>query len=349
MWDEQLRQNARLKMLLNIVRQALKHRVQRGHGAFALGVKQGLQRGRVFKQAVQVQAQHVAGRALPGQPAGHGRLGHLTRLGQAGVLLGLAMVNFITAHAHTTQTGPMALQRPKRGLGVAHRFVHLKHRHQRQQPQPRRIAVNAVEVNQGFAQHLQAAANAQHRPALPGKRRHRRIQPLFPQPGQVTAGVLGAGQHDPVEARVQAGQFGRAAHPLQAHAGQVFERLEFIQIADARVGDHRNGLLHRAGGDTSVVKDAVFFGQAVLPPHGQRGHGRDAGQVLQHLRRGRQQGGVATELVEHKAADQGAISLRQQCPGAVQVSKGAAPVDVGHQQASGVSVLRHPHVDDVAG
>ena len=47
-------------MLLNIVRQALKHRVQRGHGAFAVRVKQGLHRSRVFKQAVQVEAQHVA-------------------------------------------------------------------------------------------------------------------------------------------------------------------------------------------------------------------------------------------------------------------------------------------------
>ena len=192
--------------------------------------------------------------------------------------------------------------------------------------------------------------------------------------------MLGAGQDDPVAPRHQASQLNRAAHPQQTHPRDVFERLEFIQIADARIGDNGNGLQNWArsdkrgghvhdrrraapsrssplGGQRSTrsdkrggdIKNTILLGQAVLPPHGQRGHRGDAGQILQHLRRGRQQTGVASELVEHKAADQRAVWFGQQGPGAVQVGKGAAPVDVSYQQASGFSVLRHPHVDDVAG
>ncbi len=88
---------------------------------------------------------------------------------------------------------------------------------------------------------------------------------------------FGAGQDDPVAGAAR--QLGRAAHPLQAHAGHVLERLKFVEVADARVGDHG----HRVGvtapaADAAVVKHAVFLGQAVLPPHRQRGHGGHAGQ-----------------------------------------------------------------------
>ena len=60
---------------------------------------------------------------------------------------------------------------------------------------------------------------------------------------------------------------------------------------------------------------------------------------LQHLRRGRQQRRVATELVEYKALDQArAHRLQQQCPGAVQMGKRAAAVYVSHQQAARLGV-----------
>ena len=70
---------------------------------------------------------------------------------------------------------------------------------------------------------------------------------------------------------------------------------------------------------------------------------------LQHLRPRRQQGRIAAELVEHEAMDQLAFRLVQQRPGAVEMSEGAATVDVGDEQAARIRMLRHAHVDDVAG
>ena len=232
-------------------------------------------------------------------------------------------------------------------LYVAHSFVWLKQRDQGQQTQARRIAIDAMRVNQGLAQHLQSAADAQHGATLRGMAGNCRIEPLAAQPGQVTTGVLGAGQDDPV-AGFERGQFDRTAHPLQAGTGDIFERLKFIEVAHARVSHHRHGALDRTGCRAAVVKNTVFFRQAMLPPHGQGGHGGHAGEVLQHVRCRRQQAGVTAELVEYKAFDQGAFFHRQQCPGAVEVGKRAAAVNVGHQQAGGAGVPCHAHVDDVA-
>ena len=70
---------------------------------------------------------------------------------------------------------------------------------------------------------------------------------------------------------------------------------------------------------------------------------------MQHLRRGGEQCGVTPELVQHKTGDERTLILGQQRPGAVQVGKRAAPVNVGHQQTLGLCLARHTHVDDVAG
>ena len=86
----------------------------------------------------------------------------------------------------------------------------------------------------------------------------------------------------------------------------------------------------------------------MLPPHRQSGHGGDAGEVLQHLRRRRQQTGIAAEFIEHKAFDQLLFLRRQKRPGAIQMGKRPTPVDVSHQQAGGMAMQRHAHVDDVA-
>ena len=90
-------------------------------------------------------------------------------------------------------SGVRALQKPvapiagKTGIGMPNRLLWIKHRHQRQKPQPRSIAINTVRVNQGLAQHLQATTNAQHRPALPGMRGNGSIQALRTQPRQIAS------------------------------------------------------------------------------------------------------------------------------------------------------------------
>jgi hypothetical protein len=96
------------------------------------------------------------------------------------------------------------------------------------------------------------------------------------------------------------------------------------------------------------MNHAIFLRQAVVPPHRQHGHGGHAGQVLQHLRARCQQRRITPELVQHEASDAQSIGFGQQRPGAVEVRKGPAAVDVGDQQAGGVAVPGHAQVHDVA-
>ena len=175
-------------------------------------------------------------------------------------------------------------------------------------------------------------------------RRDGAVQALRAQPGQVAGGVLGAGQDDPVGP----GHVGGRTRPHQPHARNVLQRLEFVEVADARVRDDRDGPAHATGRDGALIEDAVFLRQAMAPPHRQRGDRGDAGEVLQHSGPGLEQRGVAAELVEHEAADELALALVQQGPRAVQVGEGAAAVDVGHQQAARLRMLRDAQVDDVA-
>jgi len=86
----------------------------------------------------------------------------------------------------------------------------------------------------------------------------------------------------------------------------------------------------------------------MLPPHGQRGHRAHTRELLQHLGRRFQQAGVTTEFVQYKALNAFLIVGRQQGPGAVQMRKGTAPVNVGDQQAAGIGMPCHAQVDDVA-
>ena len=229
---------------------------------------------------------------------------------------------------------------------MPHRFVRIKHRHQREQAQARCIAINAMRVDQRLAQHLQPTTHPQHRPALLRMLRNRRIQSLRAQPSQVSTGVLGTRQDDPIR-RLEARQFRRATDPLQAQARNVLERLKLVQITDARIGHHRHRHVYSPLGHTAVVKHAVFLGQAMLPPHGQGGHRGNAGQVLQHLRCGRQQGGIAPELVEYKTLDQPPLVLGQQGPGAIQMGKCTTAVNVRHKKAGRIAMFGDPHVHNV--
>jgi hypothetical protein len=68
--------------------------------------------------------------------------------------------------------------------------------------------------------------------------------------------VLGAGQHDPIGP----GQVSRTSRPDQAHAGLGLERLKFIQVADARVGNDGDGAGHRSAGAGLIIKNTIFFG-----------------------------------------------------------------------------------------
>jgi hypothetical protein len=190
-------------------------------------------------------------------------------------------------------------------LRALHRLGGGKHRDQRQQAQAGRVAIDAMRVDQRLAQHLQAAADAQHRPALRGMCGNGAVQALGAQAGQVAAGVFGAGQDDPVGTR----QVGRAPRPFQIHAGQLVQRLKFVEVADAWGGNDSDGPGDHALDFRASMNHAIFLRQAMLPPHRQHGHGGHAGQVLQPLRAGFQQRGVTPELVQHKTFDARSIGF----------------------------------------
>ena len=213
---------------------------------------------------MQVQAQHVASGVLPAQRLWQHSDSHIARFGHGGVLCGLAMVDFIAGHGHIAQLGPQAGQVAKLGLAMLHGFGDFKVGDQGQQPQAGRISVNVVHIDQRLAQHLQATADTQHRFALRRMCGNAGVQALRAQPGQVATRVLAAGQDHPIGID----NFDGAAYPFQAHTGHVFQRLEFVQIADAGVGYHGNRGGDSARGHASIVKHTVFFRQAMLPPHG---------------------------------------------------------------------------------
>ena len=282
---------------------------------------------------------------------------HVPRRCHRTVQLRATVMNLVTLHAHTGQTRPRPLDCVEPRLPVLHGFGLLEYGDQRQQTQARRIAVNAVRINQRLAQHLQASANSQQHAAPPGVRGNRSVQPLRAQPVQVSAGVLGAGQDDPV-GRFEASQFRRAAHPLQPNAGHILQGLKLIQVADAWIGNDGNGdrtrgalappLRSRERGQAGGRVHAVFLRQTVLPPHRQRRHGRHASQVLQHLRPRGEQAGIAAKLVEHKAFDALLLCAIEHGPGSVEMRKGTAPINIGHQQTRRIGMQRHTHVDDIA-
>ena len=117
---------------------------------------------------------------------------------------------------------------------------------QRQQPQSLAAAVQAQRIQQHPAQDLQAAADAQHPTAACRVSLHPDIQTLPAQPGQVGTGVLGAGQDDPVLRR-QCRSHAGITHRHQLYALQRRQRLELVQVADARRHQQRNLFGHGRG------------------------------------------------------------------------------------------------------
>ena len=229
--------------------------------------------------------------------------------------------------------------------GPALDFLGVVARAQRQQAQAGAAAFHALRIEQFVPEHLQAAADRQQRLVglrmTPDRIGHTgRLEPL-----QVFGNVLGAGQDQQVGSKHRF----RVAGPAQVHAWQRVERLKLVQIADARIRHHDDRQRAGSGGTCGRgVEDTVFLGQAVVALQRQHAHGGHAGQRLQHLRAGREQAGVAPELVQHEAADQRALGGRQQLVRAVEVREGATAVDVAHQQHRRAGLARHPHVGDVA-
>ena len=91
-------------------------------------------------------------------------------------------------------------------------------------------ALLPCRVAELFAQHLIAAAHAQHRCTGCRKPKHRRFQSAFPQPAQVIHGVLGTGQDD----EIRRAQLAGALHIPHAQQRVLFQRDKVGEVGHMR-------------------------------------------------------------------------------------------------------------------
>ena len=169
------------------------------------------------------------------------------------------------------------------------------------------------------------------------------IPALAAQEGEVGAGVLAARQHGEVDPARQ-----RLAGPDEADAGLAGQRVEIVEIGDARIAEGGNARRPRQ-------RPGGLQGHGILrrqrPRRLEPGHHAEAGQAAEPLqrrdRRG-EQGGVAAELVDDIAAEARRIGGRQHLAGARDRGDDAAPVDVGDQRHRQPGRFREAHIGDVA-
>jgi hypothetical protein len=150
------------------------------------------------------------------------------------------MVDFIDPglHAGQRRQGPWQRRQPHAG---GHGLVGREQGRQRQKAQAGCVAVHAVQVDQRLAQHLQAAADAQH---LPARRR---------MGGDGSIQALGRIQARSAAVALEPGRMIQSAPASWAgvraqttQAGHLQQGLEFVEVADARVGDDGDGGVHGA-------------------------------------------------------------------------------------------------------
>ena len=100
-------------------------------------------------------------------------------------------------------------------------------------PRPSTVAgaaLDAVRIGDGLAQHLIAAAEAQHVAAAADMRVDVDVPALRPQKGEIADGRFGAGKNDEVGIRPESA---RPAGRRQFDAGLEAQRIEIVEIGDA--------------------------------------------------------------------------------------------------------------------
>ena len=178
-------------------------------------------------------------------------------------------------------------------FGAEHRI----HRQQAHAPQPS-AALTAGGVIQPAAQHLIAAADAQHRRAPGRQLLDGRFQTILPQPQQVCHGALGAGENH----KIRLTQLHRRLHIADAQSRVAFQGGKIREVGNAGQTDHCdvNGfgrflLLHPGRQGVLVVQVHLQIGN-----HTQH---RNPGFLLQHGKAGTQKCRIATKFVDQQAFD----------------------------------------------
>ena len=234
------------------------------------------------------------------------------------------------------------------GCGLGQVLFGAEHRRGGQQAKAPQGAGGAAllpcRVAELFAQHLIAAAHAQHRRTGCRKPEHRRFQSAFPQPAQVVHGVLGAGQDDEIRCTQLAG----ALHIPHAQQRVLFQRDKVGEVGHMRQA--QDGDIQRL--DRSFCIQPVGEGVLVLDLHPQVRHYAQHGQLrffFQHGKAGPQDLHIAPELVDDQAPDAGTLVGFQQFHSAVQLGEYAAAVDIARQQHRRIHQLCKAHVHDIVG
>ena len=149
------------------------------------------------------------------------------------------------------------------------------------------VGLDVLGVVDAAAEHLVAAADADHGRAGGGLRQHRRRHPALPQPRQVGDRALGAGQHD----RRGAVQLAGRRHVAHVHVRLVGQRVEVRVVADERQ-PHDGDLQRRVRlRPAPPVLDAegVLLVAAPVGEHRHDAQGRHAGALPQEVDAGVEQ------------------------------------------------------------
>ena len=213
---------------------------------------------------------------------------------------------------------------------------------------PRRGGLDAVPVDDGAPQHLEAAADPQdHRRIGRDTPRVERVEEATAaERSQVGDGRPGAGQHDEVGSPQLVGP----RHPADVHAGFGHQRVEVREVGQARqqqYGHVEQVRCRRRGRRRRGPRQRVLGVELEPLEEGQHAERRDTRAGLELVRTVAQQGGITPEPVDDEAADRPSQLLGEDGDGAEEMGEHPATLDVAHDDGGQAGPHGQAQVHDV--
>ena len=234
------------------------------------------------------------------------------------------------------------------GFGLGQGLVAAEHGLDVEQPEtghPGGLALDAIGIGDALAQHLIAAADAEHRAAAAMVGRDVDIPALFPQEGEIGDGRLGPRQDDEVSVPRQ--RIARRHH-VDGDVGLGAQGVEIVEIGDAR--EHRHGDADRPVGRLVAGHQAHRVLRRQAPGVREPRHHAETlepGAVLDHPEPAFEQAGIAAELVDDVPLDARAMFRGEKFHGADDARDHAAAVDVADQDHRQIGGSGEAHIGDV--
>ena len=194
-------------------------------------------------------------------------------------------------------------------------------------------APDSTRVVDGAAQHLEARRTRRARPGPPSRaRRSPSASPRSRSQARSDTVALLPG----MTTTSASAQVGGVGDPPDQHAGLAGQRLHVGRVGDPRQPDRRHPQPRpspRGGCGSPTMRCGCTDSESSASSHRPSANGHDAvggptGEVAQLLQPGRQQGGVAAELVDDEARDEPLVLGFEHRDGAEEVCQQAAAVDV---------------------